>query len=997
MSAFQLMEGERARRVAVPRRHCSSVGQLVPAPGDGGDGTEQGRRRVGKPVIIGNGAIGSDSRKHSVDHLVILEKRFRCSAVAAEPADELCVRKSGGGWFGAWQIRSTRRGNNEIGGRVNAPTGQFDAELIGYQRSEAVAEEDQRRSQLSDEVLCDSLGDDLCGLAVRGGCIQGGIPDSEQLHGGRKLGCPWARVHGRTARVREEEDAHRRAQLRAEGHQRPYHCTAVYPCFVQDHRRICLLLADRIWFDASEREAAPPCGWQSAKRLPGLVFCAELSMHDGVRPSEARSAQVIVLGIGAGNFERVDEVRSRRVGVHDSSATLVKDGDIIASAEEERFSRYKHSGKLPLGAVRHCLASAGVAPGDVDKYVFCARESDFNATLKTAYDVQLVDDCRRIRPFIQRILRRELACHVDSRRFEFIDHHYAHAVSAFVPSGFARALVVTLDGVGAGISGSVWLGESGKLKHIRDYDGHVLPVTQSLGRLYELITAFLGFKSFDQGKVMGLAAYGNAGRFRPLFAKLYELGAGGDYRIHLSRIDLIAQVCPPVQRGERLQIHLDIAAALQDAVETIALHVLCFHRELTQANNLCLAGGVAQNCVLNGRILKERMFDGMFVQPACHDGGLSLGAALHGCGDRTGPARTTVMTHVYLGTPCGGDADIERQLHPWRDCIDYQLTRGIAEAAAGIIAAGEVLGWVQGRAELGPRALGNRSIVADPRPAENRDIINKMVKKREAFRPFAPSVLEERAEEYFEMPAPAARFAFMTFSVNVRERYRSLLGAVTHFDGSARIQTVSRESNELYWELISAFARRTGVPMLLNTSFNNDAEPIVDTAMDAIVCYLTTNLDVLAIGNFLIRKKRKELAVHREWSLELPDYARIHEGSGQVARTRAAAGDESSPLYQRLLNKLYAPRVAHGRGDDPAATFYLEDTHEGRSILVSDNMARVLIDADGYTPMGEAIAGFAPLEQEQLLAEALRLWERRWIKVLPRLQCAPRGRWGGGP
>jgi len=686
---------------------------------------------------------------------------------------------------------------------------------------------------------------------------------------------------------------------------------------------------------------------------------------------------MIVMGI-TGTFDRSDESAFSKSGVHDASATLVEDGKIVAAVEEERFNRYKHSGKMPIEAMRYCLSEAGVSLGQVDKFVFNVLESDVNQSLETAYRFGMIGGFRLGRPFIQQLLKREFGCNIDPSKFEFIDHHYAHAVSAFLPSGFSESLVVTLDGMGAGLAGSIWIGEDTRLTHVRSYKGLPHPTTQSLGHFYTAITAFLGFGNFDEYKVMGLAPYGDRSRFRPVFDQFYALKDQGDYEVYLSRLDLLLEICPRRGRHEPVeQVHQDIAAALQEALEILVFHILEFHQRTTGAQRLCLAGGVAHNCAVNGKVLGQGLFREAYVQPASHDGGLSLGAALHGYYSN-GAKEKCSMPHAFLGPSCGADTEIERELSLWEPCIEYEKTEDVEGRTAQMIAEGLIVGWVQGRAEFGPRALGNRSIVADPGPAENKDIINAMIKKREAFRPFAPSVLEECAERYFELPPCQKRFPYMVFVVKVKEEFRKDLGAITHVDGTARIQTVSRASNEKYWKLIKAFGDKTGVPILLNTSFNNNAEPIVTSPRDSIVCYLTTDLNVLVIGNYIIRKRPVDKCVYRDFKLSLPITVRLHRlelrSTSDVGRSRPTEADDR--FFMQLFQSLYDP--------DPMEDHFLGNTHDARRTGISADMARMLARADGYKSFGELAEPFDEPARTGLLDEVLNLWGKRLVHLSPR-------------
>jgi carbamoyltransferase len=376
--------------------------------------------------------------------------------------------------------------------------------------------------------------------------------------------------------------------------------------------------------------------------------------------------------------------------------------------------------------------------------------------------------------------------------------------------------------------------------------------------MYALGTFHLGFTIHDEYKVMGLAPYGDPARFSGSFNDLVRLDPDGGVRI-LPTPEIMAALAEAarVPGGPIEQIHKDFAAALQKALERGLLHLVAHYGKELSQRKLCFAGGVAQNCSANGKLLLSDLFDDVFVQPVAYDAGCALGAALwaHSIERPAMPAHNVRMFDLQLGLPTARNDDLRKVLNRWEFAVDWTEADDIADTGAKLIADGAVIGWMQGRAEYGARALGNRSIIADPRPAENKDRINAMVKKREGFRPFAPSVIDEMLHEYFDVPKRVAALPFMVFVVPVREQYRQTLGAITHVDGTARVQSVARTTNEKYWRLIRAFGGRTGIPMVLNTSFNNNAEPIVNTPEDALNCFLSTDIDYLLIGDFLVRKR----------------------------------------------------------------------------------------------------------------------------------------------
>ena len=556
---------------------------------------------------------------------------------------------------------------------------------------------------------------------------------------------------------------------------------------------------------------------------------------------------------------------------HDAAAVLVVDGKVVSAIEEERLNRIKHTDKFPVNAVKFVLEEQGIGFEDLDQVCYYGVPAYFFAGEAS---IPLGEK-------IQSILQAEFGCAIDEKKLYFVHHHIAHAVSAYYMSGFERSLVLSIDGQGDEISGMVVDADGKKTEVLEKY-----PVKDSLGIYYLHVIHVLGYKQFDEYKVMGLAPYGDPSVYRDLFKNFYTLLPEGGYEIDLKQVKKLYLMFPRRRKGEPFnQDHKDIAAALQESLEEIVFHILRHYQKKYNHANLCLAGGVAHNCTLNGKILYSGLFKNVFVQPASHDAGCALGAALYRYHELNPEAEFERLSHLYWGSRLQDNDALEQTLACWKDFLDYEKREHIGRKTAELMAAGAVVGWVQGQSEFGPRALGNRSIVADPRPPEHKDIINEMVKKREGYRPFAPSVLEERAADYYDLPCDSSHFSYMIFVVNVQKEKRSILGAVTHVDGTARIQTVSRQTNPRYWELIDEFRKITGVPVVLNTSFNNNAEPIVDSVDDAIVCFLTTKLNALVIGDYLIHKKEPDTAAIRQ----LVPYVPPHNVMTHTHRYRSAA------------------------------------------------------------------------------------------------------------
>ena len=639
---------------------------------------------------------------------------------------------------------------------------------------------------------------------------------------------------------------------------------------------------------------------------------------------------------------------------HDGAAVLVENGEVIAAIEEERLNRIKHSNKFPLAAIRFCLERAGARLGDVDRLAFYATEEYCNALLARLH-LSRPDMLRRLdaRTVIHELLQREAGAPLDAGRLRFVRHHVAHAASAFAMSGFERSLVLAIDGYGDFLSGLVAVGGPDGLSERETY-----PQRKSLGVLYLEVIQLLGYGSFDEYKVMGLAPYGDPARYRPILQTLYELHPEGQYDVHIERVvPALLRAVEPRKKGQPFtDEHKDLAAALQEALETIVLHMLHHQRAATGERRLCLAGGVAHNCSMNGRILASGLFDEVFVQPAAHDAGCALGAALLAADETSRPRRGPALRHVYWGSDVGSDVGIAEALGAWTGFLEVERCADVARRAAELLASGAVIGWVQGRSEFGPRALGNRSILADPRPAANKERINAMVKKREGYRPFAPSVLEEDVRDFFVLPPGTDALPFMIFVVPVREDKRALLGATTHVDGTARVHTVARETNPRYWELIKAFKDLTGIPVVLNTSFNNNAEPIVDSVEDAVVTFLTTKLDCLIVGDYLVTKQAVSLPQRLALEMSLPPYVRLQQNRTFTTPTRMGVTCEVRTSAD-LRDRWPISRRMHD---------LLMMLDEPRSLAHLFKAAHV-----------------PAAEQPALLEELETLWERRLVTLRP--------------
>jgi carbamoyltransferase len=548
--------------------------------------------------------------------------------------------------------------------------------------------------------------------------------------------------------------------------------------------------------------------------------------------------------------------------MHDSSACVVRDGELLFAVAEERISRLKHDARFPRLAIQSCLNFARVRVEQLDEVCFgwSTAGPGFRHDLKCLASGGLPFTYLNVLSTTQHFLtmwHQGNGAKLFAQQFgptkakmRFVDHHLAHAISAYGYSGFDEAAVVVMDGRGAWEATSIWRGHGGKIDHVL-----TIPFPDSIGYFYSEFTEFLGFqRNSDEWKVMGLAPYGQPGVKLDAFID----SETAPYRVNAKRLTgngsgifsgMIPLLGPPrVAESEIDDRHKNIAYAVQDACEIAMMSVVRMAIEKTGSRNVCLAGGVALNSKANGKIVASRLVDKMFVQPAASDDGVALGAALAPYLDGNGKLPNKPMRHGYWG-PSFDDEAIEGALRTYK--LRYTKLPDPASTAAELLSQGKILGWFQGRMEFGPRALGNRSILADPRDPEMNAKVNNAVKFREWWRPFAPSFKKEAAGEYLES---ATDSPFMILTAQVRPEKRGVIPSVTHVDGSARPQTVEKEINPLYWRLIDEFGKRTGVPVIMNTSFNLRGEAIVHTPTDAMQTFFSSGMDALVIGSFLVEK-----------------------------------------------------------------------------------------------------------------------------------------------
>jgi len=564
-------------------------------------------------------------------------------------------------------------------------------------------------------------------------------------------------------------------------------------------------------------------------------------------------------------------------GGHDTSAALIKNGTIVAACEQERYSLEKHTREFPSDAIKDCLRIASISIDDVDEL---ALQFDPRVHIRKRYLEPALDDVKNLKALLYdpEEIRRNLRVEEDLREntgfrgpISFHLHHLCHSASAYYPSGFDAALLLSHDGVGEIESGRICSGVAGEIETLDCSNNY----PDSLGLLYSAITVYLGWKHHsDEGIVMGLASYGDAqatipscGRsYSALFDEIIQETGPYSYQIERSWIsyhqteDLLARqrrvsnkfievFGPPRNPGEPwTSHHKNVAAALQDRLESIVLNQLQWARKEFGFRKLALAGGVSLNCSMNGKIEASRLFDEIYVQPASGDNGTAIGACFLSHKQLVGELKPIKNHNTFLGSRFT-EAEIQNALRESQ--VDFEICEDVHTLTADRLAEGKIVGWFQGAAEFGPRALGNRSILVKPYPAEMKDYLNQRVKFREGFRPYAPAVLAEHANEYFQIGQESPH---MLIATKATESRKEQIPAVVHVDDTCRVQTVTPEDNSEFRRLLEAFFERTGCPVLLNTSFNVKGQPIVNSPQQAVDCFLSTEIDLLVIGNYFVEK-----------------------------------------------------------------------------------------------------------------------------------------------
>ncbi len=593
---------------------------------------------------------------------------------------------------------------------------------------------------------------------------------------------------------------------------------------------------------------------------------------------------------------------------HDSAATLIKDGVVIAAAQEERFSRKKHDASYPFNAVNYVLKESKISLKNIDYIVFFEKPFlKFERLLETylgfapagfqSFSISMPIWLRE-KLFQKKFLFEKLKQHDenfnDLNKIHFSEHHFSHAASAFYPSPFEEALVLTLDGVGEWATTTLALGKKNDLKMIKE-----IHFPHSLGLLYSAFTYYLGFKvNSGEYKVMGLAPYGVPKYKNLIFDNLIEVKEDGSFRLNMKYFNyatgltmtnnkfakLFGQSVRNPKNDKLTEFHMDLAASIQAVTEEIILKLTESISKEYKVENLCLAGGVALNCVANGKILRKKLFKNIWVQPAAGDAGGSLGAALAFWYKELGNERVNFKDQMYgsyLG-PSFSDQEIENKLNDLGAKYKKLDEENLINLVSRELSENKTVGWFQGRMEFGPRALGARSILADPRSDKMQKELNLKIKFRESFRPFAPSILREKLNDWFDINCDSPYMLLVAdvkkdkqiemskkdhklFGINKLNVKRSNIPAVTHVDYSARIQTVHEETNPKYYKLIKKFYEITNCPVLINTSFNVRGEPIVCSVEDAFNCFMGTNLDILAVGNFILHKSQQNKSLSKNY------------------------------------------------------------------------------------------------------------------------------------
>lgn len=537
---------------------------------------------------------------------------------------------------------------------------------------------------------------------------------------------------------------------------------------------------------------------------------------------------------------------------HDTSAVLIDDKKIIAAVEQERFDRIKHSDSFPSDAIKYCLS-------------FCNNDFSKIDYIAINYEEMTLDSmCREIhfqsqgnfpfikfRDYFEYLCKQNGLSSIPLKKLVFVSHQLSHVNSAVYCTDFDNALCISLDARGDDLSGLICSYKNKELTILKK-----LPVEKSLGFFYLNTIWHIGFRQFEEYKVMGLAPFGNPAKFRNIFKRMIYTKENGEFEISPNCKQFLYTICPPRKRNEDIKtIHKDIAAALQEALENVIMNMVEYYAKEYNLNNLILSGGVAHNCAATGKIIQSKKFDKVFVQPAAHDAGTALGAAIESLKDKSSFSK---METAFLGPELCTD-NLEKIVNSSNGILKiekkFNNTQELSEQVSTYLADGKVFAICQGRSEFGPRALGNRSIVADSRFLKTKNKINIIIKNREEFRPFAPFIAEEKLNEYYIIDSKMTAFPYMNTIMPIKKSYVRKMQAVTNVDNTSRVQTVNQEQNPIIYNILKKFGEKTGIYALLNTSYNTDVEPIVQTLENAIQSFLLTEIDYLLVENYLIKKE----------------------------------------------------------------------------------------------------------------------------------------------
>lgn len=635
---------------------------------------------------------------------------------------------------------------------------------------------------------------------------------------------------------------------------------------------------------------------------------------------------------------------------HDAAAALLRDGEIIAAIEEERLDRIKHSSHFPHEAIKACLSVASLRPEEVDIVALNVEgttahqpyRADLQVTLSALFQ-KYVGDMRRA-------------------KLRFVNHQLAHLFSAWIPSGFDECLCLSLDGLGDGASGAVGLACNDRIEVIR-----TMRSDQSLGEFYSDCIRVLGYDRFDEYKVMALAALGSPSAYEELFAAFYDLQEDGDYALVAAGQRWRAITRQGIRQRRSAsepftQAHCDFAASLQAMMKDVVRHILSYFRRTTGLTKLAAAGGVMHNSAVNGSILASGLFDRVFVQPAAHDAGGALGAAYAAYHTEL-PLRSDERRlqqprfNLQLGRALSDRKRLVVELESWSSLVEVEPVDNPLGSVAEALDQGKIIGWVQGRSEFGPRALGNRSILADPRCVAARERINRIIKQREAFRPFAPAVLVEEVWSVFERTVGTADLDYMTFLLKMKPDRQKMYPAVVHADGTSRVQTVCHENSPRFHALISRFRELTGTPLVLNTSFNARGEPIVDSIDDAVACFLLTGLDLLVVDDVLVRSVPGALTEAKIDTLRI-----------------------SLPSSRKIVHREIPGNV------DGQRRFFLETTFSrhfgGDAVPLCEKVSQLLMLADGNTTIGQLCKDIGcARDLGPVCVELVALWRRGHVRM----------------